>query len=187
MFERQWERFSLVHEDILVYIGNDTSAVANVEATFNEQASRRAELLDKISNYLSNKATDNEQIQSSLSKAKSENNLETVSQASFSSSATNMSAKFAASARSVEKRQMRENTELAIRQLRKRQRIERDAELHKLEARQALEQQGLKERLEIAKLEEEYAIEAEQKLCFDEQADLNNIKGKWQYIFYFLI
>ena len=75
-----------------------------------------------------------------------------------------MSAKFAASARSVEKRQMRENTELAIRQLRKRQRIERDAELHKLEARQALEQQGLKERLEISKLEEQYAIEAEQKL-----------------------
>ena len=124
---------------------------------------------------MSNKATDNEQIQSSLSIAKSENNLETVSQASFSSSATNMSAKSAASARSVEKRQMREKTELAIKQLRERQRIERDAELHKLEARQALEQQGLKERLEIAKLEEEYATEAEQKLCFDEQADLNNI------------
>jgi uncharacterized lipoprotein YddW (UPF0748 family) len=103
MFEQQWERFSLIHEDILIYIGNDTSAVATAEATFNEQASRRAEVLDKISNYLSNKATDNEQIQSSLSRAKSENNLETVSQASFSSSATNMSAKSAASARSVEK------------------------------------------------------------------------------------
>ena len=177
MFERQWERFRLVHEDILIYIGNDTSAVANAEATFNEQASRRVELLDKISNYLSNKATDNEQIQSSLSKAKSEHNLETVSQASFSSLATNMSAKSAGSARSVEKRQMQEKTELAIKQLREWQRIERDAELHKLEARQALEQQSLKERLEIAKLEEQYAIEAEQNLCFDEQADLNNVKA----------
>jgi hypothetical protein len=37
-------RFSLVHEDILIYIGNDTLAVANAEATFNEQASPRAEL-----------------------------------------------------------------------------------------------------------------------------------------------
>jgi hypothetical protein len=42
VFERQWERFSLVHEDILIHIGNDTSAVANVDATFNEQANRRA-------------------------------------------------------------------------------------------------------------------------------------------------
>ncbi len=81
------------------------------------------------------------------------------------------------SARSIEKRQMREKTELAIKQLCEWQRVERDAELHKLEARQALEHQGSKERLEIAKLEEQYAIEAEQNLCFDEQADLNHVKA----------
>jgi hypothetical protein len=35
----------------------------------------------------------------------------------------------------------------------------------------------LKESLGIAKLEEQCTIEAEQKLCLDEQADLNNIKA----------
>lgn len=106
------------------------------------------------------------------------NDFETICHASLGSSATNVSAKSAASARSVEKRQMREKAELSVKQLREQQKIERDAELHKLEARQALEQQSLKERLEIAKLEEQYAIEAEQRLCFDdEQAHLNNIKA----------
>jgi hypothetical protein len=44
--------------------------------------------------------------------------------------------KSAASARCVEKLQIREKTELAIKQLRERQIIEQDAELHKLEAQQ---------------------------------------------------
>ena len=174
MFEGQWEQFSLVHEKILIYIAYDTLAVTNTKATFNEQASARAELLDKINNYLSNEAMKNEQIQSSPTKAKSMNDFKTISHAILGSP------KSVASARSVEKRQMQEKVELSIKQLHECQKIERDAnaKLHKLEARQALEQQSLKERLEIAKLEEQYAIEAEQRLCFDdEQADLNNIKA----------
>ena len=39
MFERQLQRFSLVHEDILIYVANDTLAVRNAKAAFNEQAS----------------------------------------------------------------------------------------------------------------------------------------------------
>ena len=171
MFERQWERFSL-HDNILIYTANDILALTNAKATFNEKASPRAELLDNINNYLSNKAMNNEQIQSSPTKAKSMNDFETISHANLGS------AQSVASARSVEKRQMREKVELSIKQRHECQKIERDAELHKLEARQALEQQSLKERVEIAKLEEQYAIEAEQRLCFDdEQADLNSIKA----------
>lgn len=179
IFERQWERFTLVHEDILIYVANDSLAVANAKATFNEQANRRAELLEKISQYLSNEvATNGERKQSNLSRTKSETDFETISHASLGSLATFTSAKSAASARSVEKRQMRERAELSIKQLRERQRVERDAEMRILEAQQALKQQTFRERLEIAKLEEKYAIEAEQRLCFDnEWANLNDVKA----------
>lgn len=70
MFERQWKRFSLVHGDILIYVANDTLAMTNAKATFNEQASRRRKLLNKINNYLSNEAMSNKQIQSIPTKAK---------------------------------------------------------------------------------------------------------------------
>ena len=67
------------------------------------------------------------------------NDFGTITHASLGSSATNISAKSAASARSVEKRQMREKAELSVKQLCERQKTERDEELHKLETRQVLE------------------------------------------------
>lgn len=89
IFERQWERFTLMHEDILIYVANDSLAVANAKATFNEQANRRAKLLDKISQYLSNEAvTNSERKQSNLSRTKSESDFETISHASLGSLAT---------------------------------------------------------------------------------------------------
>ena len=70
MFERQWKQFSLVHGDILIYVANDTLAMKNAKGTFNEQASQKRKLLNKINYYLTNEAMNNKQIQSSPTKAK---------------------------------------------------------------------------------------------------------------------
>ena len=111
---------------------------SNAKMIFDEQAKRRTELLNKVEHYLSMEViNENEQTRNSL--AKDLNDFETVSNAGSSSSATAHVIKISASERSLEMRQILKKVEMSFKQLREGQKIERDAEINKLELRQALD------------------------------------------------
>ena len=111
---------------------------SNAKMIFDEQAKRRTELLNKVEHYLSMEViNENEQTWNSL--AKGLNDFEMVSNAGSSSSATAYVIKISASERCLEMRQILKKVEMSFKQLRERQKIERDAEINKLESRQALD------------------------------------------------
>ena len=167
LFNRQWERFNLVHNEVLLFADNDHSTVASAMHAYKAQFARKTELLNKVSQYL----------QSHDREKTIPDELETRSNASLSSSNSLSSAKSITSSKSREMRLKREKAELYLKQLRDRQSVEKDVELRKLEMRQAIDQQKLEDEIEIAKLEERYAVEEERRLYTDEglyeHADFN--------------
>ncbi len=52
LFDRQWERFEFVHNEILACAGHDTSTRENAVQVYNEQSHRKIELLDKVTQYI---------------------------------------------------------------------------------------------------------------------------------------
>jgi hypothetical protein len=159
LFNRQWERFNLVHNEVLLFADYDPSTVASAMHAYKEQFARKTELLNKVSQYL----------QSHDREKTIPDELETRSNASLSSSNSLSSAKSIACSKSCEMRLKREKVELYLKQLHDRQSVEKDVECHKLEMRQAIEQQKLEDEIEIAKLEERYAVEEERRLYADER------------------
>jgi hypothetical protein len=51
LFNRQWERFNLVHNEVLLFADNDHSTVASAMHAYKEQFARKTELLNKVSQY----------------------------------------------------------------------------------------------------------------------------------------
>ncbi len=159
LFNRQWERFNLIHNEILLFADREPSTVASVMHAYDDQLARKTELLNKVTNYLQSRERENPL----------PDDLETRSNASISSFNSLASAKSIASSKSRETRLKRERAELCMKQLQDRRDLERNIELRKLEMRQAIEQQRLNDEIEIAKLEERYAVEEERRLCNDEK------------------
>ena len=52
LFDRQWERFELVHNEILACAGHDRSTRENAVQVYNEQSHRKIELVDKVTQYI---------------------------------------------------------------------------------------------------------------------------------------
>jgi hypothetical protein len=87
LFNRQWERFNLVHNEVLLFADYDPSTVASAMHAYKEQFARKTELLNKVSQYL----------QSHDREKTIPDELETRSNASLSSSNSLSSAKSIAS------------------------------------------------------------------------------------------
>ena len=51
LFNRQWERFNLVHNEVLLFADNDHSTVASAMHAYKEQFAKKTELLNKVSQY----------------------------------------------------------------------------------------------------------------------------------------
>ena len=160
LFNIQWERFSLVHHEILLFANHNQLSVASATEVYEQQVAKKPELLAKVSQYL----------QSRVDEKVTRDDFETrscVSVGSFSSLTS--SAKSAASSKSREAQLKREKAELCLNHLHDQQEIEKTVELRNLEMRQLLERQKLKDEIEIAKLEERHAAEDEQLLYIDEK------------------
>ena len=163
LYDRQWERFELVHSEILACAGHDTLARDNAVQVYNELSHKKLELLDKISQYVQVAEAswdDNRTVRENL------NTIDKISDKSDQGSIRSAGS----STRSVEARLKREKAELSLKQLRECQFIEKENEQRMLELRQNLEQQTLKNKVELAILEEKHAIEYEQDLFSDDES-----------------
>ena len=52
MFDRLWDRFELLHGEIIAYAGCDRSIIESAVQVYNEQSHRRTDLQDKVTQYL---------------------------------------------------------------------------------------------------------------------------------------
>ena len=174
---RQWERFALIHDEILACTTRDTLAVENARVVYGEQSRRRTKVLDKISRYLE-LCEDTRKVDKSL-----EVDYETRSEVSIESNkslrSSRSSVKTNSSTRSFDARLKREKAELALDQLRQWQNLEKEVEQHMLELRQIVELRKLEDNIELAKLEERFVDEYEQNM-FDNN-ELTNINTPLEF------
>ena len=159
MINRQWERFTFIHDEILACAIGDTLAVENARLVFGEQSQKRTELLDVISRYLDQCAAEHiRKVDKSL-----EDDYETRSEVSVNESnkslrSNHSSVKTNVSTRPLDARLKRQKAELALDQLRKQQNLEK----------------------EVAKLEEQFAVEYDQNM-FDDNLTKNNTPLEFEY------
>ncbi len=153
---RQWERFALIHDEILACTIGDTLAVENARVVYGEQSQRRTEVLDKISRYL--------ELCEDTRKVDYERRSEASIESNKSLRSSRSSVKTNSSTRSFDARLKREKAELALDQLRQRQNLEKEVEQHMLELRQTVELRKLEDNIELAKLEERFVDEYEQNM-----------------------
>ena len=92
LFNRQWERFNLIHNEILLFADHEPSTVASAMHAYDDQLARKTELLNKVTNYLQSRERENPL----------PDDLETRSNASISSFNSLASAKSIASSKSRE-------------------------------------------------------------------------------------
>jgi hypothetical protein len=159
MFDRQWDRFELVHDEILVYASQDELTKENAFRVYNEQSQRKLDLFEKILQYL-DRAEDRYDQKQTL-----DGNVETPRKSSDYSPRTSISS---SSTKSLGARLKREKAELSLRQLRERQTLERKNEQRLLELRHSVEQQKLENELTLAQLDEHHEMElSEEELISD--------------------
>ena len=176
LFERQWDRFELVHSEILICASHDRSTIEHAVQVYNEQSRRKIELQDKVTQYIQGAETGYED------DVTVKENLHTVSK--FSDKSDRASTRSTnSSIRSTEARRKREKAELSLRQLRERQFIEKENEQRILELRQNVERQTLRNEVELAKLEEKHAIEYDQGLFSDEELSRSDAQTKFEYCY----
>ena len=174
LFDRVWDRFELVHSEIIAYAGHDRSIIENAVQVYNAQSHRRTDLQDKVTQCIQ------------LAEASWEDNLAAKGNVDTSSKCSGKSERASirsasSSVRSFEARLKRERAELSLKQLRERQFLEIENEQRMLELRQNVEQQTLKNEIELAKLEEKYAIEYEQELFVDVELIRSDAQTKFEY------
>ena len=56
LFNRQWKRFSLVHDEILLFANHNKPCVASAIQVYKEQVAKSTELFNKVSQYLQSHA-----------------------------------------------------------------------------------------------------------------------------------
>ncbi len=94
LFNRQWEWFNLIHNEILLFADHKPSTIASVMHAYDDQLARKTELLNTVTNYLQSRERENPLL----------DDLETRSNASISSFNSLASAKSIASSKSRETR-----------------------------------------------------------------------------------
>ena len=182
IINREWDRFTFIHDEILACVAEDTLAIENARLLFGEQAQKRTALLNTVSQYLESCEVEDPQPIDKSFKGDYETRSEISINESIKSLRSNRSSiKTNVSTRSLDARLKRQKAELALDQLRKRQNLEREVEQHKLELQQIVELRKLEDNIELAKLEEQFATEYEQNMFDDNELTKIHTPLEYEY------